>query len=400
MLSPLLQHRAATLGVLGLLTLALGLGIPRLEVQDSWIQGFAPSSPFRQATERINARLFGSHLLLAEVRFAAPKARVLEVHGRKGPLLAPENLRAVGGLEDFIRRQPEVGGVVGPHNQFTTIAYLWLGRRPEARSVPDDPERIEQVFRLFDRTRGEFRRRQVVNDGLDRGIVTIFLKEANYQETDRLMQAIRSYERERLAPIGAHLAFAGDVAVSQAMIPQIVRSQVWSLLFALAGSILVVCLLHRSVADGFWAVLPAYVAVLWIFGAMGWLGIHLGVATSMFCAITLGIGADYGIHFLDRFRQAQAEGVASPQRRALEEAGPSIFIDCVAITLGFALLALSEVPANVNLGLLVAVALLASCLLTLTGLALLLPARARQAARNPQAVPVHGVDVKGGDQVL
>lgn len=403
-LSPVLQHRLATLAVLGLLTLGLGLGIRRLEVQDSWIDGFAPGSPFRQATDHINAQLYGSHLLLAHVHFTPPAASSPEVHGRSGPLLDPRNLRAVGDLEAFIRRQPEVGGVVGPHNQFTTVAYLWLGRSPEARSVPDDVARVEQVYRLFDRTRGEFRRRQVVNDALDQGIVTIFLKEANYKETDRLMEAVRAYEREHLAPLGARLAFAGDVAVSQAMIPQIVSSQIWSLLFALLGSFLVVCLLHRSLADGFWAVLPAYVAVVWVFGAMGWLGIHLGVATSMFCAITLGIGADYGIHFLERFRRAQAQGDSQPQRTALIEAGPAILVDCLAIALGFALLGFSEVPANVRLGSLVAVALFASCLLTLTGLAVLIPVRARRTVPAAQDAPVPrseaaGSMLKGGGSV-
>ena len=43
--------------------------------------------------------------------------------------------------------------------------------------------------------------------------------------------------------------------------------------------------------------MPASLAVLWLFGLMGWLGIPLGVATSMFCAITLGIGVDYGQGF-------------------------------------------------------------------------------------------------------
>jgi predicted RND superfamily exporter protein len=394
-LRPLLEHRGATLAALGLATLVLGLGIARLQVQDSWVDGFSKGSSFRRDTEEINRRLFGSHLLLAQVAFSLPPERIPQVRDRRGPLLGPQYLRAVGGLEDFIRRQPGVGGVVGPYNQITTVAYLWLGRQPAARSVPDDLERVEQVYRLFDRTRGEFRRRQVVNDALDRGIVTIFLKEANYQETDRLMRAIRAYEREHLAPLGARVDFAGDVAVSQAMIPQIVRSQIWSLVLALAGSIFVVCLLHRSVADGFWAVMPAYVAVVWIFGAMGWLGISLGVATSMFCAITLGIGADYGIHFLERFRHAQAAGDARPEATALAEAGPAILIDCLAIAFGFALLAFSEVPADARLGVLVAVALLASCLLTLTGLALLLPAKRRQTVHAEREAPVPRSEVAG-----
>lgn len=394
-LAPWFTRRRAALACIVVVTAALGLGIGRLEVQDSWVDGFGPKSPFRIATDRINHQLFGSHLLLAEVRFQLPDDRIPEARGRRGPLLGPEYLRAVGDFETFIRRQPEVGGVVGPYSQFTAVAFAFFGRQPESRRVPDELERVEQIYRLFDRTRGEFRRSQIVNDALDRGIVTIFLKDANFQETARLMASIRGYERDHLIPLGARVGFAGDVAVSQAMIPLIVRSQIWSLLSAYFGSLLVICWLQRSFADGFWALLPANVAVVWVFGIMGLAGIHLGVATSMFCAITLGVGADYGIHFLDRFRAAQAADSVAPHAVALVEAGPAILIDAVAIAAGFSLLALSEVPANVRLGLLVAIALGASCLLTLAGLALVLPARSRRAVRVPESAPARQRDVAG-----
>jgi predicted RND superfamily exporter protein len=127
--------------------------------------------------------------------------------------------------------------------------------------------------------------------------------------------------------------------------------------------------------------------VVWVFGTMGWLGMPLGVATSMFCAITLGIGVDYAIHFLERFSLARSAGGPAAARRALAEAGPSIVIDCLAIALGFGLLAVSQVPANARLGILVAVALGACCLLTLAGLGALLPAVARRPAATVAPAP-------------
>jgi hypothetical protein len=186
------------------------------------------------------------------------------------------------------------------------------------------------------------------------------------------MGAVHDYERQRLEARGIHVGFAGDVAVSQAMIPAIVRTQVSSLLLALAGALAAVMLLYGSFRAGLCAVAPTALAILWTFGAMGWLGVPLGVATSMFCAITLGVGVDYGIHFFERFRRARDAGDPEPVDRALGEAGPAIVADCLAIALGFGLLGISQVPANARLGMLVATALAASCLLTLTGLAALL----------------------------
>jgi predicted RND superfamily exporter protein len=108
---------------------------------------------------------------------------------------------------------------------------------------------------------------------------------------------------------------------------------------------------------------------------MGWAGIPLGVATSMFCAISLGIGEDYAIHFLVRREQAVAAGEAEPTRIAILEAGPAILWDALAIALGFGLLAASRVPANRRLGLLVGLALAAAAAFALTGLGAVLSRR-------------------------
>jgi len=372
-LSPLLSRRRTTLAVLGLITLGLGIGVARLRVQDSWIDGFAASSPFRTANDEVNAKLLGTHVLLAHVAVQPPSGKIPEGFEHKGPLLDTATLKALGRFEDFLRAQPKVGGVLGPYSHLVTVSYLWQARREEYRRLPERPAGIERLIQLFDDARGPLRRRQVIDDSLTRTVVSIYLKEADYRGIAKLMAAIRGYERTHLAPLGMRVGFAGDVAVSQAMIPAIVRTQVYSLLLALVGCWAVIALLYRSAITGLWAVVPACVAVLWVFGLMGWLNVPLGVATSMFCAITLGIGVDYAIHYVERYEVAQKAGHPRPDLKALEETGPAIAIDSGAIALGFALLAVSQVPANERLGLLVGIALVSSSLLTLVGLAALLP---------------------------
>jgi predicted RND superfamily exporter protein len=168
------------------------------------------------------------------------------------------------------------------------------------------------------------------------------------------------------------MALAGDLAVSQAMIPAIVRTQVGSLALALLCCTLIAGLFFRSVSLGLLAVAPAIGGLLGTLGVLGWLGIPLGVATSMFCAVTLGVGIDYSIHLLARHRslsrdlRADArEGAAS---QALRSVAPAILIDAAAVVLGFGLLLVSQVPTNRWLGLAVAVALATSALLTLGGI--------------------------------
>ncbi len=352
-------HWRAALAVLLLASASLAAGLGRLRVQDSWLDGFAPGSPFRAASARADALFAGTHVLRVEVAFG-PAAPAPRAGDRAGPLLDAAALAAVGGLEALLAGEPQVGAVLGPYGELTTVAYLAGGRQPGTRAIPPQPSRIARLLDHFDAVRGLRRRRELIDDELRRTLVTVLLKEANYRDTARLMAAARGDARRRLAPLGARLAFAGDVAVSQAMIPAVVASQITSLAIALCGSFAVVWLVYRSLTAALWATLPPALAALWLLGAMGWAGMPLGVATSMAGALTLGIGVDYGVHFVDRHRAAPA--------LALAVVGREITADVLAAGLGFGLLAFSSIPAVGRLGLLVCAALAASWLLAVVGL--------------------------------
>ncbi|MEO6194725.1 MAG: MMPL family transporter [Thermoanaerobaculia bacterium] len=355
------------LPVLALITVVLALGIPRLAVQDGWIDNFAPDSSLRQASERADRLFAGTHELQAVLTFDPPPEQVPSIPAARGPLLAGSTIAAIGRFERGLRERPEVGAVFGLASHLSTTAYLWGGRREESREILDNPSWIYLHVRRIGNVRGVARRRELIDDEFRRTVVTVLLKGANFRQTAAVIEAIRDLERTELAPVHGRVELAGDVAVSQAMIPAIVRTQLGSLLMALASNLLIVVLLFRSLRYGLVCVAPTAVAVAWTFGLMGWVGLPLGVATSIFCAVTLGIGVDYGIHFLERFRAAEDAGAARPGRVASAQAGPAILVDAMAIAMGFGLLAISRVPANRRLGLLVAVGLASACLLTLAG---------------------------------
>jgi predicted RND superfamily exporter protein len=92
----------------------------------------------------------------------------------------------------------------------------------------------------------------------------------------------------------------------------------------------------------------------------------------MFAAITLGIGVDYAIHLLERFRLARGSGrsVEESLVEAVKITGPPVLIDALAVSLGFGIMTLSLVPANARLGGLVVLNLVTCLAATL----LLLPA--------------------------
>lgn len=376
-----------TLAAILALAAGLSLGMKDLFVQDSWIEGFAPRSEFRQDTDRVNAHLLGTHNLLIHLAVSG-QGTPPEGDGRQGWLIAPALLEEIGRFEEHLRGREEVGGVLGPYSHLSTVAYLWQARREGSRAIPGDAFKVARTYHFFETVRGEHRRREVVNDELDRALINVFLKNANYRETQRLIDDIMAWDGFKSHRV--ELSVAGDVAVSQAMIPAIVRSQVSSLLWALAGAFLTLMVLLRSVRSAAVGILPATLAVVCVFGGMGWLQIPLGVATSMFCAITLGIGVDYAMHFVAARERARARsGAENSTLSALRDAGPAILTDMAVIAISFAWMTLSQVPSNARLGVLVALALGLACTLTLLGLpsAFTAPLRAPSSERRSVGGP-------------
>jgi predicted RND superfamily exporter protein len=316
--------------------------------------------------------LWTSHVETVERRGDELVLRTPPVHGSPRFLLRPapaETLRfdlraqrlttlpvldALAELEEFVRakRAWAVGGVLGPPDYIETAEFLVSDRAGGSRAISRDPDRVRWLWRSFGRLVGEARLREIVDPGLNRGLVTIFLKDANYADTEQLMAALRGFERERLAPERIRFDFAGDVAVSQALIEAIVRSQVGSLLASLLGIALVSAVIFRSLRWGMICMVPAALAVAATFAALGLTGTPLGVATSMFASMVLGIGVDFAIHLVQRYRFETSRG--APPEAAVSGAfvavGPSILVNAVAITAGFGILLFSKVPANAQLG--------------------------------------------------
>jgi predicted RND superfamily exporter protein len=305
-------------------------------------------------------------------------------------LLRPDTVRRIGELESFIETQKAeaVGGVVGTAEYVRTINFLRRGRKEAERNIPNDAEQIEWCWREYGRIRGEERVRQLLDADYARSVVTVLMKDANFVGTARLMENIRAYEAEKLAPHGITLSFAGDVAVSQTLIGAIVGTQVVSVVAALAGDFVVTTLFGRSLVFGLLCIIPSSLAVLLNFALMGWLGMPLGVATSMFSSMTLGIGVDYAIHLMQCYGHERAAGATreSAVIEAMKITGPAILGNTLAVTLGFGVLMLSQVPANARLGGLLVLSLFNCFAVTM----LVLPAvlgRRDSIARNPAPLP-------------
>ena len=110
----------------------------------------------------------------------------------------------------------------------------------------------------------------------------------------------------------------------------------------------------------FLSLIPMTVAVIFNFGIMGWFGIHLDMVTSIIASITIGIGVDDTIHFLNTYRHYKHEdiSISNAIEKTLYVAGKAIVFTSLALTGGFLVLLTSSFQPIILFGLLISLTMI------------------------------------------
>jgi len=190
-------------------------------------------------------------------------------------------------------------------------------------------------------------------------------------EVKRIVEKIRGY-LEKNIPQGASFNISGFPVMEVQVSHYLVLGQIQTLVLSLIVVDLISILLFQRMAAGLLALIPMGVAVLINFGIMGWLGIELDMTTSVIAAVTIGIGIDDTIHFMNRFRHNRVRGytVEESIELTLQVAGKAIIFTSLALIFGFLVFLRSQfIPINL-LGILLAITMITATL----GALLVLPA--------------------------
>ena len=155
---------------------------------------------------------------------------------------------------------------------------------------------------------------------------------------------------------------------SSRTVDEIARGQLESIATAFLTIYLTLSALLMSFRVGLIALLPNLLPVAIYYGVLGFLGVPLGLATSLIGSIALGIAVDDTVHYFTRFSQ-DARRLGS-EREATVETLRSLIrpvtFTTVGLCLGFLALTLSELRSQVQFGVLAAFTLAVAWVLDLT----------------------------------
>ena len=165
-------------------------------------------------------------------------------------------------------------------------------------------------------------------------------------------------------PSSATLSFGGYLPLNWTLVSRLVQDQVQSFLIAFLLVFSVVAIALRSWRLLIAAVVANCIPVLLTFGVMGAFGIRLDIATVTIAAAVLGIVVDDTIHILWAIRRELSEerDIEQTLLAAYRVSGSAIARTSLVFTLGFLVIAVSDVNSVAAVGGLTAVAVAAAFL--------------------------------------
>ncbi len=350
---------AALLGTLAFAT----VGISRLNVDNSYLRYFARDTPVRLLDAELNTSMAGAGALY-----------VMLDTGRSGGMTDPAAMAALCRIQTALTTQPSVNKTLSLCDYMRRIDSVMANGAHQGFNTRVPADLVAQYLQLYRLSAGPEDLDHLIDSNAQRALIIAFRGDDSSTLFKQVEARVRSAVEPTLPP-GSKIVFGGNVTISVALNDTMVRDK----LFNMAQIGLILCLLSallfRSLVAGLMVVAPLAITVLTVLGVMGWIGIPLQLVTVSIAATAVGVGCDYAIYWLYRFREElrRQPDVAIALHATFRSAGQAVMYVATSVTCGYALLMLSfGFRVHFWLGLMVSLSMAIAAIATLT----LLPALA------------------------
>ena len=370
------------------------IGAQRIVVDSSSIRLLDPHSPVRLGDESLREKFQGTLPLYIAIEGQAP-----------GLLKDPTLLEQLDRLQAVAEQDPIVGGSLSIAEYIKRMHRVMNEDRPEMEVVPTSQELIAQYLLLYAFSGDPDDFDEVVDYDYQHANVMVYLRSDSTQDVLRVVEriqdfAVREFGRREtpqasngnfqespfvrfgmwvvgMRPTvigwetnqGFRIGFAGNGYINNRFNELVVAGQVTSLVTSLGAVFLLTTLMFRSWIAGLLNILPISLVMLFSFGLLGLLNIPLEVGKAFAASIVIGVGIDYTIHFLNKYRVNVQAGQTDPEQitvATMATSGKAIFFNALVVIGGFLVLLSSNFRPNFYLGAMMALNMGACLIVSMT----------------------------------
>ncbi|MEJ2114957.1 MAG: MMPL family transporter, partial [Gammaproteobacteria bacterium] len=173
---------------------------------------------------------------------------------------------------------------------------------------------------------------------------------------------------------GETVRLTGISVLYNNVLQSLFRSQILTLGTVFVCIFIMLIILFRNFKLAVIGTLPNIFTALFILGLMGVFEIPLDIMTITIAAITIGIGVDYAIHYIHRYKKEFTQDGDNYKaiHKSQTTVGKALYFTSITITLGFIILVLSNFVPSIYFGMLTSIAMLVALFATFSIIPLLL----------------------------
>ncbi|MFQ6115837.1 MAG: RND family transporter, partial [bacterium] len=313
------------LSIAGLMILISMFGIKKIKVGSDFVQMFPKHHRVRETFEMFNEKLGGS-------RYFNIMIEGKDYDSIKDPRL----LQKIVAFQKYAESFEDVGYTSSFADIIQHMNKVMHGDDPQYHRIPDSQELIAQYLLLYSMSGdpGDFD--DLVDYDYQRAKIRVMVKTSEQEIHKSLYQAFQNYVDTHF-DAGVKNEFGGLLMVWIAQIKYIVTGKIQNIVLAVVIVFLFCAVVFRSLVGGLFSITPLVVATLLTFGLMGFMGIRLDMGTAIITAIAVGIGVDFAIHYISRFKEEikNSSHLKTSTASTMRSSGKAILYDMMSNILGF-----------------------------------------------------------------
>ncbi|MGI9227216.1 MAG: efflux RND transporter permease subunit [Gammaproteobacteria bacterium] len=388
-LQVIVKHKKLTLTILvGMFALNI-LGISQLTVENRFIDYFKQSTDIYQGLKLVDQDLGGTVplevMLEADPNLEEESDVDAEEDEEFGDYLSEleetqddftaksywynrSGIKKINKIHKYLEDLPQIGKVLSLSSTEEVFRTINKGEPLEdfhlSLVYSKIPERIKNVLISP----------YVSSDGSQARVLARIKDSDHTLIRNDLLKKIKADLNAEFVKNGETVRLTGISVLYNNVLQSLFKSQILTLGTVFVAILIMLIILFRSVKLAIIGTLPNIFTALFILGCMGVFGIPLDIMTITIAAITIGIGVDYAIHYIHRYKKEYAESGDNYQaiHKSQTTVGKALYFTSITITLGFVVLILSNFVPSIYFGLLTSVAMLVSLFATFSIIPLLL----------------------------
>jgi uncharacterized protein len=351
-----LKHKVLVISVTTVLIFVSLYGTSKVWINSSFLENFERDSDIVLTDAFINKHFGGTSTI-----------NVILESEKNGVMIQSDIQKLMDEMQASVEKVETVGNSFSIADYVKRMNKVMNADKEAFNVIPEDNDLIAQYLLLYEMSGDPENLWKVIDYDYRKANITFQLKSDNSKELNNAIDAIEKY-RKSFEEKGVSINYAGSGYKALVFTGLILNGQIKSLILSVIIIILLLSLMFKKLSIGLIGSIPVILTALISFGLMGLLNIPLSTTTALISSIAIGIGIDYAVHFIDRYRINALETMdkLATTRETMYHSGRAIAFNAVVVILGFLVMLFSVFPPNRSLGALVSLNMFISFIATVT----------------------------------